>query len=57
MNSGQLNSCWQAKVKRLLSQGYGVEDIALKIGGSADDVRNEVVILRTEGELLRLFQA
>ena len=57
MNNGQLNSVWISNVKRLLLHGYGVEDIAHNIGGSADDVRNEVAILRAEGELRRMFHA
>ena len=57
MNSGQLNSVWQTRVKTLLSKGYGVEDIAIKTGVDVQHVRNEVAILRDDGALYRMFQA
>lgn len=53
--TAQRNSNWQAKVRALLRDGYGVEDIALRLRCDVGDVRSEVAILRAEGELARMF--
>jgi len=53
--TAQRNSNWQANVRTLLRQGYGVEDIALRLKCEADEVRREVAILRAEGWLSRAF--
>lgn len=38
-------------VLRQLGQGYGVEDIAVRLKVSADDVRKEIADLRATGRL------
>ena len=45
------NDAWQRRVADLLREGFGVEDIAIRLKCSADDVRREVTILRNEGWL------
>jgi len=45
------NDVWIARVRTLLAEGYGVEDIALKLRCDPDAVRNEIRILRASGEL------
>ncbi|MGC0225168.1 hypothetical protein [Pseudooceanicola nitratireducens] len=49
------NSQWQRRVKILLKDGFGVEDIALKTGCTFDTVRSEVAILRASGSLDAMF--
>ncbi len=46
---------WQKSVRTLLRFGYGAEDIALRLRCGADDVRNEVAILREEGRLTEIY--
>lgn len=55
MTGAQRNSNWQANVRTLLREGYGVEDIARRLRCSAENVRREVEILRAEGWLKRTF--
>lgn len=54
--TAQRNTMWQAHVRRLLSEGYGVEDIAVITKCPADDVRREVEILRASGELKDIYR-
>ncbi len=42
---------WQSRVASLLRDGFGVEDIAIRMKCSTADVRREVEILRNEGRL------
>lgn len=42
---------WQSRVASLLRDGFGVEDIAIRMKCSTADVRREVEILRSEGRL------
>jgi hypothetical protein len=49
------NTAWQTKVRRLLKQGLGVEDMVVHHGMNGDDVREEIRILRKEGELERIY--
>lgn len=42
---------WQSRVASLLRDGFGVEDIAIRMKCDAYDVRREVEILRSEGRL------
>ena len=49
------NDAWQTVVRRLLKEGYGVEDIAIKAKCDVQDVRREVQILREGGDLARMF--
>jgi DNA-binding NarL/FixJ family response regulator len=49
--SPEANTNWQAKVAQYLRDGYGVEDIALKMKCEVSAVRHEVKILRDEGRL------
>ena len=44
-------SNWQLKVHRLLGQGFGVEDIAIELGETAEAIRGEVSMLRQKGKL------
>lgn len=54
--TGRENSAWQGKVSNLLAQGYGVEDIALRLRCKISDVRQEVEILRGEGKIERIVR-
>lgn len=54
--TAQRNTNWQARVRRLLSEGYGVEDIAKLTKYPAEDVRQEVEILRASGELTEIYR-
>lgn len=49
------NTAWATRVRKLLGQGFGVEDIAVKLECKADDVRREVEIYRQEGSLRRVL--
>lgn len=49
------NDVWQGDVHALLRQGYGAEDIAIKLNCRADDVRREVQILRETHQLARVL--
>ena len=51
------NDAWQTAVRGLLKQGYGVENIAIKLKCDVQDVRREVAILRDSGEIARMFPA
>ena len=42
---------WQLKVHRLLGQGFGVEDIAIKLECDLARVRDEIKSLRRKGKL------
>ncbi len=42
---------WNESVHDLLRQGFGVEDIAIRIGCTAERVRREVNNLRQTGRL------
>jgi DNA-binding NarL/FixJ family response regulator len=52
----QQNSTWQGKVARLLGQGFGAEDIALKLSCDPDAVRREIKIYRQEGRLAEIVR-
>lgn len=43
---GRSNSQWIARVSILLREGFGVEDIAIKLKCTVEAVRMEVKILR-----------
>lgn len=49
------NDAWQQRVRFHLSQGLGVEDIALKLRADVESVRREVDILRETGALAMMF--
>lgn len=49
------NTAWQTRIKELLRQGYGVEDIAIKTKVKTDAVRREVQIMREEGTLCEVL--
>lgn len=53
--SGAGNDYWIARVRLLLQEGYGVEDIALKLRCGVQSVRDEVGILRAMGALKGLW--
>lgn len=55
MSNARRNSVWIVTVRQLLRAGFGVEDIALKTGSEAEDVRREVTILRESRELPRIY--
>lgn len=46
---------WQAYVRGMLSQGFGVEDIAVELGVKADSVREMVKIMRRTGALDAIY--
>lgn len=50
------NTTWMVQVRTLLGQGYGVEDISLKLECSVADVRREVEIYRLEGRLKEIVR-
>lgn len=49
------NTSWICRVRTLLKEGFGVENIAIKLNCDVQAVRNEVVILRELGELGRMY--
>lgn len=54
--TAQANSNWQARVRGLLREGYGVEDIAILLDCHVNSVRIEVEILRATGELREILR-
>ena len=54
-DKGHRNSMWQDHVRKLLGEGYGVEDIAVLTRYEPDVVRREVDILRGSGELSAIY--
>ena len=50
------NTGWMVRVRTLLGQGFGVEDISLKLECSVADVRREVEIYRQEGRLKEIVR-
>lgn len=50
------NSMWQHTVRKMLSKGYGVEDISVLKGFDINDLRAEVKILRKTGDLEKMFE-
>lgn len=52
---GQSNSMWVCRVREALGTGLGVEDIAVEMDCSPDDIRAEVEIYRSEGTLRRIL--
>ncbi|WP_162947032.1 hypothetical protein [Ruegeria sp. EL01] len=56
MCRAQQNSMWQHAVRKMLGQGYGVEDIAVIKGFNVDHVRREIRILREAGELSAIYE-
>lgn len=52
----QQNTMWSARVRSLLKEGYGVENIAVMMDARLDDVQREVEILRNSGELEWMFK-
>ena len=48
-------SLWGSMVNYRLSQGYGVEDIALQMGCHADVIRFHVRALRARGGLKAIY--
>lgn len=50
------NSEWIGRMKTLLREGWGVEDIAIKTKTKLEHVQSEVRILRASGELNDLFK-
>lgn len=46
---------WQSQVRAQLSQGLGIEDIALNLGIDADSVREMVKIMRRKGVLDTIY--
>lgn len=51
------NSAWMGRVHSLLRDGFGYDDIALKMGCDASLIRDEGRILREEGSLDALVLA
>jgi hypothetical protein len=47
---------WQHAVRKMLGQGYGVEDIAVIKGFNVEDVRREIRILQESGELDAIYE-
>ena len=51
-----MNAPWVSEAERLLSEGYGAEDIAVKLNINTDDVRKLVGLLRLSGALQELYR-
>lgn len=49
------NDRWIAQVRRFLASGYGVEDIAVIMACDVEDVRREVDIHRSMGNLRKVL--
>lgn len=56
MNRAAKNSMWICQVREALSDGLGVEDIALKLSCDVEDVRQEVRILRDGRHLNNILE-
>ena len=52
----QVTAPWVSEAERLLSEGYGAEDIAVKLNINTDDVRKLVGLLRLSGALQELYR-
>ncbi len=50
------NTGWMVRVRTLLGQGFGVEDIAIKLNCRVADVRREVEIYRQEGRIKEIVR-
>ena len=46
---------WQAYFRKMLAEGFGVEDIAVQLGVKADSVREMVKIMRRNGVLDSIY--
>lgn len=55
MQLANRNSEWIGRVSKLLKAGFGVEDIAIKMNCHVDHIRDEVDILRLDGQLEKMF--
>lgn len=53
--TARANSQWIGRVRALIREGFGVEDIAVKLGCDVACVRTEVGILRDMGALRDMF--
>jgi hypothetical protein len=49
--TAQSNTMWQSRVRKLLREGFGSEDIGVRLGYPAEDVRQEIALLRANGDL------
>lgn len=56
MDRASENSMWICQVREALSDGLGVEDIALKLSCDVEDVRQEVRILRDGWNLQNILE-
>ena len=50
------NSEWQGRLRRLLREGLGSEDIARLTETKLADVQREISILRETGELKKIYE-
>lgn len=50
------NTGWMVKVRTLLGQRLGVEDISIRLNCSVADVRREVEIYRQEGRIREIVR-
>lgn len=55
MAQEHLNTAWQHKVRTLLKQGLGVEDMVALHDMNRADVQEEIKILRASGELEEIY--
>lgn len=56
MDRASENSMWICQEREALSDGLGVEDIALKLSCDVEDVRQEVRILRDGWNLQNILE-
>ena len=54
--TGARNSQWICRVREHLREGFGVEDIAIRLKCDVEAVRAEVWILREQGDLERIYR-
>lgn len=53
--SADSNSQWQSRVRSLLKEGLGSEDIAVKLRCDLAAVQREIQILRESGDLKKIL--
>lgn len=46
---------WQMNTRTLLEEGFGVEDIALKLNRCVHDIRFMVILMRNSGILAKIY--
>ena len=55
-DTGHRNTAWQARVRQMMEQGAGYDDIAVKLGCDPALIRAEAEIYRQEGRLDEIYR-